>query len=109
MIQSHTWSSVRPTHERILKAVDLETEINAVLKVEAEQGRSSAPLYLSLSRVVGRPCPTAQLFPFVTRPPEHNKSLNADNCAFPDITERTRERLTEFMTHMRNALAALAG
>lgn len=43
MLECHAWSTVRPKHESELSAQRLETQINAVMEVEKEQGRFPPP------------------------------------------------------------------
>jgi hypothetical protein len=54
LIQCHAWSSARPRHERNMAAAKLEKNINAVLKVEQEQGMSPASSSYSIWLLVGR-------------------------------------------------------
>lgn len=52
VLEFHAWSTSRPTQESDATADRLEKEINVVMELEKEQGRSSNPLHVTL---VGRP------------------------------------------------------
>jgi hypothetical protein len=101
MIQFHAWASARPTSERKTAATRLESQIQDVLKIEAEQGRSSASLSQSFSFLVGRAVFRAS---YLRVDCLRAKSSIADFVA--NLTEMTRERLIDFVMSIRNAFAA---
>ena len=102
IIEFHAWASVRPTHESEKMADVLEKEIKALRHAEAEQGTSPAFAPASPSR----PSSPGPFSVFGRR---------AFGCAvYMRLTERfgsekTRQRLHEFITRIRLALAALTG
>ncbi|KZT64088.1 hypothetical protein DAEQUDRAFT_658870, partial [Daedalea quercina L-15889] len=95
MLDLHAWSTARPAHESDTTADALEKEVKAVIELEKEQGTSS---------LIGRP-----VFPAISRPSAvalWHKRLYAHFC--PN-EEKTRQRLNEFVTRIKLALAALTG
>ncbi len=111
IIDMHAWAAARPKHESEVAAQRLEQDIKALIEVEEQQGRFPSVLppnrhsracpclagrLLSLSKLCGMP---TELFTSVKCPPRSLAHF---------ATEKTRERLVEFITRMKTALAALA-
>ncbi|KAJ3773539.1 hypothetical protein FB446DRAFT_618945, partial [Lentinula raphanica] len=81
MLETHAWATARPRFESQLAMQKLENKISDVMEVESTQGMS-----LSSSNVF------------------HSLSL-----WFALLFEQTRRDLSEFVTRMKSALAALTG
>lgn len=101
MLEFHAWSTARPAHESDVTADALENEVKAVMELEKEQGMFSPSPSLSL---VGRPVfSTDRHTP--SSCPLRTRELIYASC----FKERTRQRLNEFVTRIKLALAALTG
>ena len=94
MLEVHAWSTARPAHESDATADTLEKEVKVVIGLEKEQGTSS---------FIGRP-----VFPTSSRvhPPRLSKcgGYMLMSCR---REEKTRQRLNDFVTRIKLALAAL--
>ncbi|KAI0720670.1 hypothetical protein C8T65DRAFT_567094 [Cerioporus squamosus] len=79
IIDFHAWSAARPLSESDKTADVLEKEVKSLVEAEKEQGTSSTSLSMSTPSVS------------------------------PSLVEKTRQRLNEFITRIKLALAALTG
>ncbi|KAM5533985.1 hypothetical protein V8D89_012305 [Ganoderma adspersum] len=84
IIDFHAWSAARPAHEGEKMADLLEKEVKTLRDAEKEQGTSA-------------PSPS----PSPPPPPSPSASLS--------VVEQTRQRLHDFITRIKLALAALTG
>ena len=122
IMETHAWASARPKHEAMMESQKLEEQISHIISTESEQGMSS-PAHSSSSsffrvRFVGMPHSVMaflQILRCYNLDPDHSFVLCAWSLDFPlliffcfgTITERTRERLGDFVRRMKTALAAL--
>lgn len=97
ILDFHAWSAARPMHESDRTADTLEKEVQTIREAEKEQGRSptSPPACVA---------PTPR---FVGRRTAHTR-LDAYMLTAP-LVELTRQRLNDFITRIKLALAALTG
>ncbi|KAI0763096.1 hypothetical protein BD413DRAFT_606783 [Trametes elegans] len=79
VLEFHAWSAARPVYQSNRVADKLEEDMKSMKKTEEEQGRST--------------------FPFAQSTTAPSRSL----------VENTRQRLNEFITRIKLALAALTG
>ena len=123
-METNAWASARPKHEAVMESQKLEEQISHIIATEREQGMSS-PAHSSSSsffrvRFVGMPhsvMASLQILRYYNIDPDRSFVLCAWSLDIPlliifcfgTITERTRERLGEFVRRMKTALAALAG
>ena len=100
MLEFHAWSTSRPMLESDVTADRMEKEVNDIMGIEKEQGRSPpSSLYTTF---VGTPT--------FCRQPSLPTSLPllAAVLTYLFCEERTRQRLREFVERIKVALAALA-
>ncbi|KAJ7706459.1 hypothetical protein B0H17DRAFT_1037313 [Mycena rosella] len=100
-LEAHAWASARPFHETDLATRKFEQEILSVQEQEREQG-----MYLTT-----RPPPSFLFLLFGRRilPPGLFTSRFTVflDCLLILAPEKTRQRLNEFVTRLKSALAAL--
>lgn len=101
MLDFHAWSTSRPTRESDLTADFLEKEVNDIMGIEKEQGRSSTSS-VSCSHIMGRPM-------FHHHPYAMAPSFDICGADALSLEEKTRQRLNDFVSRIKIALAALTG
>ena len=109
LLDFHAWSAARPAYQSDSTADSLEKEVKVLMETEREQGRypraqSTSPSTSSASpSLVGRR--TSKLLLTVGIKPRWTRRL----IPFSVSTEKTRQRLNDFITRIKLALAALTG
>ncbi|OBZ67771.1 hypothetical protein A0H81_12477 [Grifola frondosa] len=100
LLDFHAWSTSRPTHESDQTADTLEKDIKAVIEMEKEQGMFSPPTSVPTSLVGTRIFLAFSLL------------ASLDLCledADYFLKRKNRQRLNDFVTRIKLALAALTG
>ncbi|KAH9855322.1 hypothetical protein C2E23DRAFT_874858 [Lenzites betulinus] len=98
ILDFHAWSAARPMYESDKNADTLEKAVRTLRDAEKDQGRSY-------------PSPSSRAMPasgFVGRRTAHTPRLPHILTYCPSV-EQTRQRLNEFITRIKLALAALTG
>ncbi|KAF9010174.1 hypothetical protein BDQ17DRAFT_1347688 [Cyathus striatus] len=114
ILETHAWSAARPKHESQAAVQRFEAKISAVIDVENEQGTFASPLPLPLPAPPSCLCSTPSRWAshlFGRPPPKipHSRHpVSTPSLANTLATEKTRQRLAQFVVQMKTALATLS-
>lgn len=108
ILETHAWAAARPKHEHQSEVHKLENQISEVMEREKEQGMcpsESSSLYSSVFLGMLR-LPMPWILVNLDLDSLNSLAYHSFRCFFGDA-EKTREKLSNFVQHMKTALAAL--
>lgn len=100
LLEVHAWAIARVEVENNRAAERFEQKISGIMMIEKEQGMSSL-------RPSSRPSLPGTLGNFVHQVISSYMRVRLMLIVFPCLTERTRDRLLEFVNNIKNAIMAL--